>query len=93
MIRTEVRSTSADSHLVHVFPNGPPEVGGLRYCVNSTSLRFIPVDQLESEKYGSYRQLFEASAQGTKKYMSTETAFLPAGASGLCRIRSDGTRA
>jgi peptide-methionine (R)-S-oxide reductase len=61
MIRTEVRSSSGDSHLGHVFPDGPPEAGGLRYCINSASLRFIPVDQLESEGYGSYRQLFQTS--------------------------------
>jgi len=59
MIRTEVRSHFGDSHLGHVFPDGPPEAGGLRYCINSASLRFIPVDQLESEGYGSYRQVFQ----------------------------------
>ncbi len=59
MIRTEVRSTHADSHLGHVFPDGPPEAGGLRYCINSASLRFIPLDDLESEGYGSYRKLFD----------------------------------
>jgi peptide-methionine (R)-S-oxide reductase len=67
MIRTEVRSTSGDSHLGHVFPDGPHEAGGLRYCINSASLRFIPVDQLESEGYGSYRQLFQESKEGVKK--------------------------
>ena len=59
MIRTEVRSTHADSHLGHVFPDGPPEAGGLRYCINSASLRFIPLDDLESEGYGSYVKLFD----------------------------------
>jgi peptide-methionine (R)-S-oxide reductase len=67
MIRTEIRSRFADSHLGHVFPDGPPEAGGLRYCINSASLRFIPVDQLESAGYGSYRQLFQTSEEGVTK--------------------------
>ena len=67
MIRTEVRSSSGDSHLGHVFPDGPREAGGLRYCINSASLRFIPVDRLESEGYGSYRKLFQESGEGVKK--------------------------
>jgi peptide-methionine (R)-S-oxide reductase len=67
MIRKEVRSRAADSHLGHVFHDGPLEAGGLRYCINSASLRFIPVDQLESEGYGSYRQLFQASEEGVRK--------------------------
>ena len=67
MIRTEVRSSAGDSHLGHVFLDGPREAGGLRYCINSASLRFIPVDQLESEGYGSYRKLFQESVEGAKK--------------------------
>jgi peptide-methionine (R)-S-oxide reductase len=59
MIRTEVRSTHGDSHLGHVFPDGPAEAGGLRYCINSASLRFIPVDDLDREGYGEYRKLFD----------------------------------
>lgn len=59
MRRTEVRSTHGESHLGHVFNDGPIEAGGLRYCINSASLRFIPLDELESEGYGSYLKLFD----------------------------------
>ncbi len=58
MIRTEVRSTHGDSHLGHVFDDGPRDAGGLRYCINSASLRFIPVASLEAEGFGEYRSLF-----------------------------------
>jgi peptide-methionine (R)-S-oxide reductase len=58
MRRTEVRSTNADSHLGHLFDDGPVEDGGLRYCINSAALRFIPVEELESAGYGDYRSLF-----------------------------------
>ncbi len=54
MIRTEVRSTHGDSHLGHVFPDGPRDRGGLRYCINSASLRFIHRDDMEAEGYGAY---------------------------------------
>nr|WP_096154392.1 MULTISPECIES: peptide-methionine (S)-S-oxide reductase MsrA [Bacillus] len=58
MVRTEVRSKDADSHLGHVFEDGPREKGGLRYCINSAALRFIKVDDLEKEGYGEYKSLF-----------------------------------
>jgi peptide-methionine (R)-S-oxide reductase len=58
MDRVEVRSAHADSHLGHVFPDGPTEAGGLRYCVNSASLRFIHRDDLEAQGYGQYLRLF-----------------------------------
>jgi peptide-methionine (R)-S-oxide reductase len=62
MDRVEVRSAHADSHLGHVFPDGPGEAGGLRYCINSASLRFIHRDDLEAQGYGQYLQLFTKDA-------------------------------
>lgn len=61
MERTEVRSSAANSHLGHVFTDGPQKLGGLRYCINSASLRFIPRENLEKEGYGKYLPLFETN--------------------------------
>jgi peptide-methionine (R)-S-oxide reductase len=59
--RTEVRSSGADSHLGHVFHDGPRDAGGLRYCMNSASLRFVPVADLEDQGLGAYRTLFDTT--------------------------------
>jgi peptide-methionine (R)-S-oxide reductase len=64
MIRTEVRSKHGDSHLGHVFPDGPVDRGGLRYCINSASLRFVHRDDMEAQGYGDYLDQVEDLASG-----------------------------
>ena len=65
MIRTEVRSNHGDSHLGHVFQDGPQDRGGLRYCINSASLRFIQLDDMEQEGYGAYLNQINLEGRAT----------------------------
>ncbi|MCI0540606.1 MAG: peptide-methionine (R)-S-oxide reductase [Verrucomicrobiales bacterium] len=74
VVRTEIRSKVADSHLGHVFDDGPADKGGLRYCINSASLKFIPVEEMDQAGYGQYLEPFAKA--GLAKAPAHETAIL-----------------
>ena len=79
MMRKEARSKHGDSHLGHVFDDGPKDKGGLRYCINSASLRFVPVSQLEAEGYGAYLKHFASTTSTPSTQVQQEVAILAGG--------------